>query len=62
MRNRIDRQSEAFREALDYCRLFGLDWRRHIQPKTEKRNGISEITGYYILDESMSTTLKTIDF
>ena len=62
MTNRIDRQPEAFREALWHCKHQGLDWRRHIQPKTEKRNGISEITGYYILDESMSTTLKTIDF
>lgn len=56
MTDRVNRQSEAFNEALDYCKIFGLDWKKHIEPKVEKK----EITGYYILDETRSTAVKTI--
>lgn len=56
MRDRINRQSEAFNEALWYCKHYGLDWRKHIEPKIER----NEVVGYWVLDESLSTTLKTI--
>lgn len=56
MKDRINRQSEAFKEALEYCKIFGLNWRTNIQPKIEAK----EITGYYVLDETFSTTVKTI--
>lgn len=61
MKDRIDRQPAAFREALWYCVHNGLNWRNHIIPRTEKKAGISEVTGYYVLDETMSTAVKTID-
>lgn len=60
MKDRINRQSEAFREALDYCKILGLDWHHHVYPKIEKRAGIDEITGFYVLDETRSTTVKTV--
>lgn len=56
MRDRVNRQSEAFREALWYCRHFGLDWKKHIEPKVER----SEIIGYYVIDSTRSTAVKTI--
>jgi hypothetical protein len=56
MTDRIKRQDEAFREALWCCRLYGLNWRNHVIPKIEKK----EITGYYVLDETRSTAIKTI--
>lgn len=54
--NRIARQSQAFRNALDYCKIFGLDWHTNIRPMIE--NG--EIVGYYVIDETFSTAVKTI--
>lgn len=56
MTDRIKRQQEAFRQALWYCRILGLDWKNHIEPKIEK----NEIVGYYVLDETRSTTVKII--
>lgn len=56
MTNRINRQSEAFRTALDYCRFFRFDWRRHIEPKTNER----EIVGHFIIDETYTTTVATV--
>lgn len=54
--NRILRQSKAFKNALDYCRIYGLYWRTNIQPIIEK----NEIIGYYVIDETFSTTVVTI--
>lgn len=56
MTDRIKRQSEAFKEALEYCKIFGLNWRTNIQPKIER----NEVVAYHVLDETMSTTVKTI--
>lgn len=56
MVDRISRQQKAFAEALWYCRAWGLDWRTHIEPKIESK----EITGYYVLDETRSTTVATV--
>lgn len=46
--NRIDRQSRAFTKAMDWCRLYGLDWRDHIKPIIQDK----EIVGYSVLDET----------
>lgn len=54
--NRIARQSKAFKDALAYCRMYGLDWHTNIQPMIE--NG--EIIGYYVIDETFSTAVKTV--
>lgn len=57
MTNRINRQSEAFQTALDYCKIFGLDWRRHIEPKIKDKH----VVGYYVIDETRSTTVATVE-
>ena len=54
--NRIERQTEAFNEALEYCRIYGLDWRNHIEVMIKDK----QIVGYYVLDETFSTAIKTI--
>jgi hypothetical protein len=54
--NRIKRQQKAFELALWYCRAYGLNWKLHIRPVIENK----EIIGYYVLDETKSTTVKTI--
>lgn len=46
----------AFIEALDVARLNGLNWRDYVRPKFE--NDI--LVGYYVLDETKSTTIRTI--
>lgn len=56
MVDRISRQQKAFAEALRCCRAWGLNWRTNIEPRVEG----NEITGYHILDETRSTTVKTI--
>jgi hypothetical protein len=50
------RQQKAFELALWYCRAYGLNWKLHIRPVIENK----EIIGYYVLDETKSTTVKTI--
>lgn len=52
---RIERQVRAFERALKWCRIYGFNWKTHIQPKIQKR----QIVGYYILDEEFSTTVAT---
>lgn len=42
--------------ALQYCRIYGLRWKKHILPK--KDNG--RLVGFYILDETMTTTVATV--
>ena len=54
--NRIQRQQKAFELALWYCRVYGLNWRLHIIPVIENK----EIVGYYVLDETKSTTVKVV--
>lgn len=56
MVDRINRQTRAFAEALWHCRAWGLNWRINIKPKIENK----EITGYYVLDETRSTTVATV--
>lgn len=46
----------AFIEALDIARLNGLNWRDYVRPKFEN----DRLVGYYILDETKSTTIKTV--
>lgn len=48
---------EAFLEALDYCRLYGVDWRISIKPKIKNKT----IVGYYVIDETGTTTVANID-
>ena len=57
MKEPLDEIREAFTDALDQARLRGLNWREHVRPFF--RNG--RIAGYYILDETFSTTIKTIN-
>ena len=53
----IDEIGDAFKEALEYCRLYGLNWREHVQTKYD--NG--KIVGYYVLDETLSTAITTVE-
>ena len=46
----------AFIEALDIARLNGLNWRDYVRPKFEN----DRLVGYYVLDETKSTTIKTV--
>ncbi len=52
----FDKIRDAFNEGVEYAYLYGLDWREHMQPFFE--NGC--IAGYYVLDSTFSTTVKTI--
>lgn len=54
--NRIERQSNAFKKALDYCQLYGVDWHTNIQPIIENK----EIIGYWVIDETFSTTVAEV--
>jgi len=54
--NNIDQVTEAFNQALELCKLHGLNWKDHVRPKFENR----ELVGYYILDETKSTTVETV--
>ena len=56
MTNRVAKQSEAFGKALKYCKVYGLDWKEHIYPKIDDK----EIIGFYVLDETKSTTVATV--
>ena len=58
MKTRVQRQSDAFKDALEACYLYGLSWKEHIMPKTFKNTTI----GYYVLDETKSTVIETINF
>ena len=53
----IDDIGGAFKEALEYCRLYGLNWREHVHPKYD--NG--KVVGYYVLDETLSTTVAIVE-
>jgi len=54
--NKIERQSKAFKKALDYCRLYGLDWHTNIHPMIKNK----EFIGYWIIDETFSTTVAEV--
>lgn len=58
MKTRVEKQSDAFKEALEVCYLYGLNWKEHIMLKTFKNTTI----GYYILDETKSTVIETVNF
>ena len=52
----IEYHRKAFIQALDVCRLHGLDWKKSIIPiKNDKK-----ITGFWVLDETLSTAIKII--
>ena len=55
--NRIDRQAAAFNEALEYCRIYGLNWRNHIEAMIKDK----QIVGYYVIDETFSTAVARIE-
>ena len=42
--------------ALQYCRIYGLSWKSHILPKKENGN----LVGFFILDETLTTTVATV--
>ena len=52
----FDKIRDAFNEGVEYAYLYGLDWRRHMQPFFE--NGC--IAGYYVLDETKSTIIRKV--
>lgn len=61
MTNRVERQERAYRCALEWCRVYGLT-KDHIVPKydwMDKRR--KHIVGYYVLDETCTTTVATVD-
>ncbi len=47
----------AFLEALEYCRIWGLDWKTSVKPKFKDK----ALTGYYVIDETGSTAVTTIN-
>ena len=54
---RIEEHRKAILQALDVCRLHGLDWKKSIIPiKNNKK-----ITGFLVLDETLSTAIKIIN-
>lgn len=60
MRRRVERQGEAFRRALMFARMHGVGI-NNIVPKVEKVDKrLKQITGYYIIDETGSTTVATV--
>lgn len=48
---------DAFLEALEYCRIWGLDWKTNIKPKFKNK----ALVGYYVIDETGTTTVANID-
>ena len=54
---KLDERIKAFNEAIETCREHGLNWRTNIQPIIKKK----VIKGYYVLDETRSTAIKTIE-
>ena len=57
MSNNIRGMSEAFNEALEYCRIYGLNWKEHIKPMIKNK----QLKGYYVIDETGSTTVARIE-
>ncbi len=47
----------AFLEALEYCRIYGLDWKEHVKPMIKNK----QLKGYYVIDETGSTTVARIE-
>lgn len=54
--NRIEEHRKAIRQALDVCRMYGLDWKKSIIPVKEK----NKIIAFWVLDETLSTAIKII--
>lgn len=54
--SRIARQQIAFEKSLELCRIWGLYWRDNVIPIKES----DEIIGYYVIDETQSTTVGII--
>ncbi len=55
--NTFEEIGQALTEAIKWCKVYGLNWRRHVQPIF--KNG--QIAGYYVIDETFSTTIKKIE-
>ena len=53
----IEYYRKAFLQALDVCRMHGLDWKKSIIPVKENK----KITGFWVLDETLSTAIKIIE-
>lgn len=66
MNSKLKRQIAAYNTALEYCRIYGLP-KENIVPKVKRarwtwnRNRVY-LTGYYVLDATGTTTVKTILF
>ena len=54
--NTFEEIGQAFTEAMEWCKDYGLNWRKHVQPIIEK----GQVQGYHVIDETFSTTIKTI--
>ena len=52
-----EKMQEAFLQALETCRMYGLDWKKSII-YIKKKN---KITGFWVLDETLSTAIKIIN-
>jgi len=50
----LELQKQAFASALEYCRIYGLDWRKNMQSIIEN----NEIKGYRIMNENNETVTK----
>ena len=52
-----EKMQDAFLQALETCRMHGLDWKKSIIPiKNNKK-----LTGFWVLDETLSTAIKIIN-
>ena len=47
----------AFLEALEYCRIYGLNWKTNVKPIIKD----NQLKGYYVIDETGSTTVARIE-
>lgn len=54
--NNLESQAVAFRKALEVCRINGFDFHQNVIPMKEN----NKIIGYYVLDETNSTSVASI--
>ena len=54
--NSIEDHRKAFLQALETCRMHGLEWKKSIIPVKEK----NKIIAFWVLDETLSTAIKII--
>ena len=53
----FDEIRNAFIEALEYCEIYGLDWKTNVKPIFKD----GWLKGYYVIDETFSTTVARIE-